>query len=44
MNHNRSIGNTWDSVTNLGKPLDEGKQRCPRVLLDGVEVDLIIRL
>jgi hypothetical protein len=23
-NHNRSIGNMWDGVANLGKSLDEG--------------------
>jgi hypothetical protein len=40
-NHNRSIGNTWDGVANLGKPLDEGAQRFPWALLHGVEAGLI---
>jgi hypothetical protein len=40
-NHNRSIGNMWDGVANLGKPLDEGAQRFPQVLLHVVEVGLI---
>jgi hypothetical protein len=42
-NHNRSIGNTWDGVVNLGKPLDKRAQRFPRALLHGVEVGLITR-
>jgi hypothetical protein len=42
-NHNRSIGNTWDGVVNLGKPLDKRAQRFPRALLHGVEVGLVTR-
>jgi hypothetical protein len=33
-----------DSVANLREPLDEGVQRFPRALLDGMEVSLIARL
>jgi hypothetical protein len=42
-NHNRSIANTWDGVANLGKPLGEGLQRFPWVLLHDMEVSLFTR-
>jgi hypothetical protein len=40
-NHNRSIGDTWSGVVNLEKPLNEGAQRFPRMLLHDVEIILI---
>jgi hypothetical protein len=43
-NHNRCIGDMRDGVEKLRKPLDEGAQRLSRMLLDGMEVSLIVRL
>jgi hypothetical protein len=42
-NHYRSIGDTRNGIVNLREPLDEGAQRFPRALLDGVEIGLISR-
>jgi hypothetical protein len=39
--HNRSIGDTRYGVVNLAKPLNDGAQRFPRMLLLGLEIDLI---
>jgi hypothetical protein len=43
-NHYRSIGDTRNGIVNLREPLNEGAQRFPRALLDGVEIGLISRL
>jgi hypothetical protein len=40
-NYHRSIEDTRNGIVNLGEPLDEGAQRFPQVLLDGVEVGLV---
>jgi hypothetical protein len=42
-NYHRSIGDTRNGIVNLGEPLDEGAQRFPRALLDGMEVSLVAR-
>jgi hypothetical protein len=42
--NNRSIGDVGDSVSNLGEPLDEGRQCLPWALLHSVEVDLVARV
>jgi hypothetical protein len=42
-NHNKIIGDTRNSIMNLGNPLNEGAQRFPQALLHGVEVSLITR-
>jgi hypothetical protein len=42
-NYHRSIGDTRNSIVNLGEPLDEGVQGFPRALLDSIEVCLVAR-
>jgi hypothetical protein len=42
-NHYRSIGDMRNGIANLREPLDEGAQRFPRALLDGVEIGLVTR-
>jgi hypothetical protein len=42
-NYHRSIGDIRNNFVNLGELLDEGVQRFPRALLDGVEIGLVAR-
>jgi hypothetical protein len=40
-NHNKSIGDMRNDVSNMGKSLNEGAQRFPRMMLHDLEIGLI---